>query len=234
MKNRKVFAYVLAVLLLVAPICMAGCSLSDLFGPKEGIKLHTAFKTEYEVGEGIDLTNGKIEYTDEEGNSTVVVITVNMVSGFNTQTPGNRQMIITYNDKTLLVDYTVYKIYDIEVGALYYHNPSQMRAVQNTITGENEDPGLYYDYVKFYSTTSVDFAFSSTAPQNAGDDIFFSPSDCTSSVENHVKTYSWTMELTGAEIEVIVLSDTTIRFKVNSEAENVMNFQIDLVKYVAQ
>lgn len=237
MKKKNLFAFVLAILMFVAPICLAGCSLSDLFGENknvEGIMLHTAFKTEYDVGEALDVTNGKIQYTNENGKKTIVAIQEDMISGFNTATEGQRGMIVTYKDCTIVVDYTVYKIYDIEIGALYYCNPSEMIAAQNAIQGTNYDPNLYYDYVSFSSSNSAAFSYSNITPNHITDNGGFASQQyisCTSKIENHKKIYSFTTA-TGASIEIYATSETTIHFKGNSPAENVMNFEMDLVKYI--
>ena len=224
------------VLVLALPL-FAGCSLSELFGKKEeikeGISIYSNFKTEYEIGDELDVTDGKIQYTNEEGKKTIVEITKSMITSFSTETAGSRQMIVTYNGNTITVNYTVYKVYDIEIGALYYCHPSQMTAMGNLISGQNEDPNTRYDYISFSSSNSVSMAISTKAPQSFLNEAGFgSPFVCTSNKVNHKKVYTFTTN-TGAVCQVTAVNETSIHIVVNSELENVHNFEIDLVKYLA-
>lgn len=102
-KTKNIMVAVLALIVLIIPAFMSGC-----FGDKKGkLELFNSFKTEYYVGDDLDLTNGKLKYTDKESNVTYVDILESMVSDFNTTTVGSRTLLITYQDLTLEVDYTV-------------------------------------------------------------------------------------------------------------------------------
>lgn len=232
-KFNKIFLSLALVLILALPM-LAGC---DLFNnnstTKESLKIHTNFKTEYEIGETLDLTDEKIQYTDEQGEKTVVAITTTMVSGFSTETAGSRQLIITYQGKTLLVDYTVYRVYDMEVNALYYCHPSQMVAMENALYGSNRNVNEYYDYIQFSSSNSTGMTSTQKDPQTFLQESGFATyMTCTSSKENHKKTYTMTTP-NGAVIKVTVVNENTLHLTATSGSENVENYEMNFVKYVA-
>ena len=97
-KNTVIAVIMFAILLI--PAFVAGCS----FVP--GLVLYDRFKTEYYVGEDLDLTGGLIKYT-KDGESEYVEVTLSMVTGFNSLTVGNKQLTITYKDKSIKVSYRV-------------------------------------------------------------------------------------------------------------------------------
>ena len=144
-------------LLLSASLLLTGCK-------KEAkIELKEEFKVEYYIGEELDVTGGILNYTNEEGKTIPVAITSDMVTGFSSTQVGSRQLIITYEGATLLVDYTVEEapnVQTVTMGALYYLNPS---AVFNpNISGQ-------IDYVKFVNLTSVFIGTSATQPGSLSD-----------------------------------------------------------------
>lgn len=114
-KVNKIFISLALVLVLVLPLFLGGC----FGGSKEKLELHTEFKTEYNVGDVLDLTNGKIKYTNEKGEIIILAITPQMVSSFNTDTVGTREMIITYEEKSILVSYFVVNPFKIK-NAVYH------------------------------------------------------------------------------------------------------------------
>ena len=66
------------------------------------------------------MTNGIIEYIDKDGKSNYVEIEEDMITSFNTETSGTRDMIISYNNCTILVKYTVSTIKTASVNQVYY------------------------------------------------------------------------------------------------------------------
>lgn len=153
MKNitKKIALICSFVFVFAATILFTGCN-KDL----EDLQIYTGFKTEYVVGESLDLTNGKLIYTDNDGKETIISITESMISSFSTATAGTREMVITYNNKTLLYSYTV--VADVQVGDLYYLTPSIFTTSSNM-----------YDYIYIKTTEVFSFGASTKSPENITD-----------------------------------------------------------------
>ena len=120
----------------------------------DGITLHTGFQTEYLVGDSLNLDNGKIKCT-EDGKSTIVVLQEDMVTGFDTKTAGEKEMLVTYHGYQLLVKYSVIEPYDIKTGVIYIIKPSKIAEISNYANGYSQgdkyysDPSDKYDYIYF-------------------------------------------------------------------------------------
>ena len=173
-KLSKILLALAFAMILVVPFAIVGCGNKI----EEGIKIHTNFKTEYDVGEVLDLANGKITYTNEDGKKVVVALQADMISSFNTQTPGEREMIITYQGCTVLVPYTVYDVYDVEVGAYYY----------SAVTTQDGFPQDGFLVVKFNSKTQ--FAVYTVSDEQyitSGGSYYY---NCTSEMVNHKCVYT--------------------------------------------
>lgn len=92
---------------LCATLTFAGC---DLFGGSKevlSIDLTQTFKTQYQLGENVDPTNGMIKITYDDDTQKDIAVTSSMISNFDNQTVGQRNMIITYKEATCTVSYTV-------------------------------------------------------------------------------------------------------------------------------
>ena len=76
-------------------------------------------KTVYEKGEALDVTGAKLSYKDEDGTIEVVDVAADMVAGFTSTTVGEKQMTITYNDLTVVVDYEITPVF-AQIGVPYY------------------------------------------------------------------------------------------------------------------
>lgn len=112
---KKIFCICLVLSLCLIPAILSGCANKT----EAKIEIHQTFKTEYLVGEELNINNGIIKYTDSDNNVSYINITENMVSSFNTLTSGTRDMVITYNNSTLLVSYTV-NLLDANFTSFYY------------------------------------------------------------------------------------------------------------------
>lgn len=106
-KNNLLKLTFVICLALIIPLIIQGC---DLFGGKAKLSLHQEIKTSYEINETLDVSGGLLKYIDEDGNESFIEITSDMVSGFTTQTAGTRNMVISYNQKQVMVEYTVYEL----------------------------------------------------------------------------------------------------------------------------
>ena len=87
---------------------IAGCSNDqvEVQIQQDGIEIISSFKTQYFVGEDVDVTGGIISCTIN-GKTKQVALTDEMISGFSSATPGTRKLVITYQDLTMTVSYTV-------------------------------------------------------------------------------------------------------------------------------
>lgn len=62
----------------------------------QNIIMHDIPKTDYEIGERIDLSNGSIEVHFEDGTEEIVDLTTSMVSGYDLSEIGQQQVAISY------------------------------------------------------------------------------------------------------------------------------------------
>ncbi len=120
----KVFKKIALSFALVLAICLPSVLLAAC-GNKEKLSLVQTFKTEYYVGQDLDITGGILKYVDEEGKSVNVGLQESMVSVFSTEKPGSKKMVITYEDETLLVDYIV-KPWDVQENVYYSDSEQQL------------------------------------------------------------------------------------------------------------
>lgn len=98
------------VLTAFALVICSTFALTGCFGGEAkvtAIDLTQTFKTQYEIGETLDVSNGIIKVTYDDDTQKDLFVTNSMVAGFNTQTVGQKTMIITYKDSTKTVPYTV-------------------------------------------------------------------------------------------------------------------------------
>ena len=154
-KKNKILAGVLAGLCAVGGgFALAGCN-SKTEKPDSGIEtpveetltLLNNFKTTYYVGEQLDVSNGVLKYTNN-GNPSYVEITADMIEFFNTNTAGERTMVITYQGKTLEVDYIVLEPIEMTNKAVYYCSPlSQYSPFYQLIYIDRTVGKLYTDMV---------------------------------------------------------------------------------------
>ena len=178
----------LALILVIVPVAtiFAGCGNKSEGGEEfeEKLEVKASFKTEYYAGEELDVTGGILEYTNEEGNSTYVIVESSMISAFTTETAGSRQMILSYNDLTILIPYTV-KHYDLESSALY--------------AKQSVDTGLTYLYIEKTETgfnyfLSWQAVIDSILEQNLDEEF-----KNINGIENQIKYLSENPELDGCE-----------------------------------
>lgn len=220
-KLSKIFLAIALVLVLAVPFVLAGCDSKTEV--EEGIKIHTNFKTAYELNEDLDVTNGKLVYTDAEGKETVVAITADMITSFNTATVGTRQMVVTYQGFTTLVDYEVYKVVDIQVGDLFYATPSSF------------NPGYSdYDYVKFLNNSKVVVCSSNVGPAIINFDDEREIMSYTKTIENRHAIYTVIFANpygTNDSVVITVVNENTISATITN-GEFGQTYTGQLTKYV--
>ena len=82
MKNKlKIMSIFCFVFACCFSILLTGCSKSE---PK--IQIESQFKTNYYVGESLDVLGGILKYTDANEKESFVEITPEMISSFTTHT----------------------------------------------------------------------------------------------------------------------------------------------------
>lgn len=104
---KKILTSVLTLVLVLCGIIITGCS-SERWNPYITVE---GLKTEYEVGDTLDLTSAKIiHYAEEtETEHAEIPLKQNMITGFSTKTTGTFTMIIIYEDLAVTVEYVVYE-----------------------------------------------------------------------------------------------------------------------------
>ena len=109
MKGSKKVLIAIASVLIVVVVGVLVAVFLGVFNRKVEPKIlfSEEFKLSYYEGETLDVSGGKLLFTQENGEIVEVVITEDMITGFDTTTPGEKQLTITFNDATMVVTYTV-------------------------------------------------------------------------------------------------------------------------------
>lgn len=212
---KKSIMAVIAIFLLVVSVVTVGCNDK----PQEGIKIYTNFKSTYIIGDELDLTDGKIEYTDENGKKTIVAITSDMITSFSTDSLGQREMIVTYNGNTITYQYNV--IYDISAGDLYYTDDSELC---------NGKDG-YYFYIYFVSKTKIDVSIANVTPENILGKLPTSDQiSVTRSIVGNEVVYLWmsTQENMIGEMKITIIDENTLNVCMRNGSASVTG---NLTKY---
>ena len=144
-KLKRVIIAVALLLVIGLPVFLTSCGKVD---PK--IEITTEFKTEYYVGEKLDVTGGILTYTDENGKESFVSIEEKMLTGFSSATVGTRKMVLSYKDLTILVDYVIKESVDIPLNTLFWCEDTK------AVWGEGQNLYLYHtgDSEYIYLTVS--------------------------------------------------------------------------------
>ena len=166
MTKKLKFSLIIAFTLLLTLFAgvLAGCGGKNDDNAQIVVK-SDMIKTEYVVGEELEITGGILEYISNE-KITHIQITKDMISNFSTEKLGSYSMIVTYNGKTTTVSYTVNKGFSLS--KLYYaenitpecwikfnEQESKVYLAQGTSTlpatvEEWERFGIITSYTKFY------------------------------------------------------------------------------------
>ena len=119
--KKKIFMAVIAfALVLCTSIAFVGCG-----GPKvTAIELATEIKTEYCIGEDLELYDALLQVEYEDETYKVIDLEKSMVKGFNTDTVGTRTMTIIYQGSICKVQYKVTGPKFTEQMYLYYKENS--------------------------------------------------------------------------------------------------------------
>lgn len=113
---KKIAKSILLSLLVMCSFTFISCDKKENKGGSEGsfdgksvtsIELLTDIKDEYFVGDTLDITEATIKVTYTNHTTEDIIITNEMVSGFDTTTAGEKNITITFGEKTITVPYTV-------------------------------------------------------------------------------------------------------------------------------
>ena len=133
--------------------------INVIIPPVESIKVINP-KTTYYVSE--EFNNEIIEVTYETGTSSNEIVTIDMVSGFDTKTPGNKIITITYEGKTTTYEIEVIadEITLIGVAQLnkrYVLNEEFTNGLLSVVytSGKTEEIELTLDMIKGFDTSTV-------------------------------------------------------------------------------
>jgi len=168
------------------------------------LKVIVPFKTEYSLNETLNVENGVICYTDEDGNSQYVEIRSEMISNFNTSTDGDKTLILTYEGINIYLDYSVVEIYDVDFDKYYYRDTTN---------------GVYYGFFKFKNVGNKYYLYTesvkwSEIPSLEYEMGFNDPITLTRSVVGGKVKYTYGSG--DSAIEIIVLDRYNFSYKLGS------------------
>jgi len=149
MTKKLKFSIIIAFALMLTLFAgvLAGCGNGNDDNAQIVVK-SDMIKTEYVVGEELEITGGVLEYVSN-GNTTHVQITKEMISNFSTEKVGSYAMIVTYNGKTTTVGYTVNEGFDLS--KIYYSNAISPEC---WVKFDEQESKMYF--IQGYSTAPED------------------------------------------------------------------------------
>ena len=166
-KKKGLVSFIFCALcVFLIPFFTVACADTSV---KDGIEISNAFKTEYEIGEAIDVSGGVLKCVID-GKESFVPITVEMVSGFDSSTAGDdKQLVITYNDMTTTLNYKVYPEF-LTLNQYYFAYEYEM-----------------YNYIKFMSNATFEI-FQSLNEINPDEE---SPTAIFTNATREIKNNKW-------------------------------------------
>ena len=202
----------LAVGLGLGGVALAGCGKQP-----EQAKLEVVqeFKDEYYIGEeSVDTTGALFAYTDEEGKTIHLTAEDVTISGFFSTTAGEWNMVIKYEDTTMLYPYTIIEPAFVEYGVPYYTTISkEMTGAETDMHSTfifNEDGSLSCWQTSILPTlNNADELFADEAQQGFVGKI----EECTKTIDDGKYIINFDMEMGGPtpiETTVIIEDENTI------------------------
>lgn len=213
--------------------------------PQVVLSIYSDFDTTYYVGQTLNISGGILNYT-KDGKTNKVAITEEMISGFSTDTAGNRNMIVTYQDEQLLINYTVKEIptkSNVSTSKVY-------KSQTVSIDGRNVISYIRFDYVgntlRFKLVNAASSEESSKYAYNAA--IWNEPVgqngisyEGTLSTGFDINTEKWTFlhtEMTGSMTTVCLfnnVTEDTFEFVLNQtdvSSARVFDLNVNMTKIV--
>lgn len=170
---KKLAKSILMVMLLVCSFTFVACGDKNnndnasnnggLAGKAiEKIELMTELDNSFFVGDSLDLTEAKIKVTYENKTTEEIVITSEMIAGFDTSTAGEKTLTVTYEGKTINVPYSVAAVVATSIAiksnfktAYYVGDPLDISGGKVTITYNNStsnDVDVTAEHISNFST----------------------------------------------------------------------------------
>ncbi len=176
---KKFAKNILMALLIVCSFTLVACGEKENDGKGgsggglegktiEKIEILTPIKDTYFVGDTLDITEAKIKVTYKNKTSEEITILAEMVSGFDTSTAGEKTIIVTYEEKTIEVPYTVTAITPTNIvlksnfkTTYFVGDALDISGGVVTLTYNNEttkDVNLTAQHISNFSTTTAENA----------------------------------------------------------------------------
>ncbi|MBQ8468952.1 MAG: bacterial Ig-like domain-containing protein [Clostridia bacterium] len=132
-KLSKIFLSLALAFVFVLPLAFVGCNQNTVAAKKlVSVEFVSAIKTDYIVGETLDFNGAKLRLVYDDNSKVLIDPDASMVSGFNTETVGNKNFVLEYDGVQRTVAYTVNN-FKLGTYHLYYWGP------QNSYTAAAEE-----------------------------------------------------------------------------------------------
>lgn len=149
MKNlKKIILSVVAFMILVVPAVLMGCGNDPI---EATLEILQEFKTEYYVGEELDVSGGILKYTEEGKTPEYIEIEDDMVSFFYNETAGDKTLVIEYKEESVEVDYKVIEPTRIENKQVYYMFDNQASGENLYLFYYDQDLSVWYEGTVLYN-----------------------------------------------------------------------------------
>ncbi|MGN1100275.1 MAG: bacterial Ig-like domain-containing protein [Christensenellales bacterium] len=107
--NKKIKTILICLLSCLMLTCCFACNAKDDEPTVSSIAIATNPKTEYYIGDTLDITGATITVTYSDDTTKTVDVTIEMVTVPDLTTEGEKEVIITYSEKTVTYRITVSK-----------------------------------------------------------------------------------------------------------------------------
>ena len=185
---RIILSVLILTLALSAMFILAACNEKS----SASLEIDKYFKQTYFKGEEVDVTGGRLIYTDESGKEHSIDIKDSMVKDFNSSTSGVKNLTVQYKGLEVQMPYTVY---GIRLGSYYL---SELIEVDNNSGKEESQP---------VSGSEDNFTFSSNLTVSATVDGFTMEGTFSPEIDYLNATFNGQesrVEIKGDQIRVLV------------------------------
>lgn len=179
------------------------------------ISLLNGFKSNYFVGDSLDVSGGKITVTYNSGKTESVNITASMVSNFSTTSACSAIATITYEGKTCNHNYTVTAI---AVSSIQLETPSTFKT--NYFVGDSVDASGSKLLVTYNNDTSK--------TEVIDEDTMISNFNTTTAGENKTLTISYGGKTTTASYNVIEIVAVSLKIINEFKTDYLIDETLDL------
>ena len=107
--NKKIKTILICLLSCLMLTCCFACNAKDDEPTVSSIAIATNPKTEYYIGDTLDITGATITVTYSDDTTKTIDVTIEMITVPDLTTEGEKEVIITYSEKTVTYRITVSK-----------------------------------------------------------------------------------------------------------------------------